>query len=339
MRRRRFVSVMASLTMGATALTALGHPPSNAAAPAGAPIAAAAAAAAADASGPQPPSSRSAPTEQAAEEASTRFKRGLQLFDEGDYTLALVEFERAYQLAPNYRALYNIGLVDVQLARYADAARTFEQYLHDGGDGVPESRRAEVANTLAGLKLRTATVDITLSVPSADVTLDSKPLDPARLHGPLLIDAGEHTLRATAPGFQPAYRTVTLAGADRVSVALSLVPNPVQREAVSERGRTLFWPGFVATGAFAAGAIVSGVVMLEARSSYSQLENAPNASKSQLQSDASQVNSAALAADILTGLAVVSGGVSLYLSLRVDHSPKAPTVGISPQGILLSGSF
>jgi tetratricopeptide (TPR) repeat protein len=280
-----------------------------------------------------------APGEQAAEEASTRFKRGLQLFDEGDYTLALVEFERAYQLAPNYRALYNIGLVDVQLGRYADAVRTFEQYLHDGGDGVSASRKAEVATTLGELKLRTATVDIAINAPNAEVSLDGKPIEAARLRGPMLIDAGEHTLRATAQGFQPAYRTMTLAGADHVSVRLQLIPVPVAHEAPAERGRTLFWPGFVATGALAAGAIVSGVIMLEARSSWSNLYNEVNPPAAQLKSDASEVNNAALAADILTGLAVATGGVSLYLSLRVDHRLKAPTVGISPQGIKFSGTF
>jgi hypothetical protein len=291
-----------------------------------------------------PPAANAAPNAAptaAAEDASTRFKRGLQLFDDGDYTLALVEFERAYQLAPNYRALYNIGLVDVQLGRYADASRTFEQYLHDGGDGVPEPRKAEVTKTLGELKLRTATVELSTNAPNAEVTLDGKPLETARLRGPMLIDAGEHTLRATATGFQASYRTMTLAGADHVTVRLQLVPVPVivQHEAPAERGRTLFWPGLVATGAFAAGAIVSGVITLNAHASWSQLDDSPNPNASQLKSDATQVNSAALAADILTGLAVISAGTSLYLSLRVDHSPKSPSVGISPSQIFLSGTF
>jgi hypothetical protein len=289
-----------------------------------------------------PPSGDPASTE----EASVRFKRGLQLFDEGDYTLALVEFERAYQLAPNYRALYNIGLVDVQLGRYADAARTFEQYLRDGGDGIPASRKAEVTNTLAELKVRTATVDLSINAPNAEVTLDGKPLDASRYREPMLIDAGEHTLKATAPGFQAASRTITLAGTDRLPVRLSLVPIAAPQEAPPERGRSLFWPGLVATGAFAAGAAVSGIVMLEARSRLSDLKSTPCLSgctptllSAQLTSDANQNNSAAIAADVLSGLAVVSAGVSLYLSLHVDHSPKAPSVGIGPGRITLSGTF
>jgi Tetratricopeptide repeat/PEGA domain len=294
-----------------------------------------------------PPSS----TPPADGEAATRFKRGLQLFDEGDYTLALVEFERAYQLAPNYRALYNIALVNMQLGRYADATRTFEQYLHDGGDAVPADRRAQVGNTLNELRVRTATVDISVNVPNAEVALDGRPLEASRLHGPTLIDAGEHTLRATAPGYQAAFKTVTLAGADKATVRLQLVPVPPVHEAPQEKGRTLFWPGFVATGVLAAGAIVSGAVMLDARSRLNALQNTalpmtppPSASEiaaaQKKRSDlASTVNSTALAADILSGLAVVAGGVSIYLSLRVDHSLKSPTIAITPQQVLLYGSF
>jgi hypothetical protein len=277
-----------------------------------------------------------------ADEASTRFKRGLQLFDEGDYTLALVEFERAYQLAPNYRALYNIALVDTQLGRYADASRTLEQYLHDGGDAIPPARRTEVQNTLAELRVRTATVEIATNVPGAEVSLDGKPVDAALLRAPMLIDAGEHTLRAVASGYHPGYKTFTLAGADHTSVHVDLLALPVQRgpnDVPTEKGRTLFWPGFVATGAFAAGAIVGGVIMLDARSRLSQEQNTLGSSSSQRTSAANEVNQAALAADILTGLAVVTGGVSLYLSLRVDHSPRPLALTLSPERVSLSGTF
>jgi tetratricopeptide (TPR) repeat protein len=291
---------------------------------------------------PPPSQGTVTPATPADEEAATRFKRGLQLFDEGDYTLALVEFERAYQIAPNYRALYNIALVDTQLGRYADASRTFDQYLRDGGDAIPAARRAEVQNTLASLRVRTATLEVSTNVSGAEVSLDGKPLDASLLRTPMLIDAGEHSLRATAPGYSPGFKTLTLAGADQTSVRLDLVALPSQKatpETPTERGRSLFWPGFVATGVFAAGAIVSGAVMLDARSRLSQQQNSVGSTESLRSNTANEVNGAALAADILTGLAVVSGGVSLYLSLRVDHSPKPLAVTISPQRVSFSGTF
>ena len=278
----------------------------------------------------------------AGEEASNHFKRGLQLFDDSDYTLALVEFERAYQLAPNYRALYNIALVDMQLGRYADAARTLEQYIHDGGSAIAPARRAEVDKTLGELKFRTAVIEVSLNVPHAEVMLDGKPLDPARLAGPTVIDAGEHTLRATAPGYAASDRTVTLAGGDRAAVRLELVPFALPHAPVFEtaqRPRSIFWPGFVATGVLAAGAIVSGLVTLSLDGQLNTLKDTPGSSQAKRTSAANNENAAALTADILTGLAVVAGGMSIYFTLGPDHGSKAPSLAVSPQRVVLSGSF
>ena len=53
------------------------------------------------------------------EEARRRFDRGVKLYSEGDFTLAVIEFERAYELVANYRVLYNIGHVSIQLRQHA----------------------------------------------------------------------------------------------------------------------------------------------------------------------------------------------------------------------------
>lgn len=255
--------------------------------------------------------------------------------------MALVEFERAYQLAPNYRALYNIGLVNVQLGRYADATRTFEQYLHDGGDEIPAPRKLEVASSLSALKLRTATVDISASVPGAEVSLDGRLIDPSLFHGPTLIDAGEHTFRAAAMGFQPAVQTLMLAGGDVASVRLQLVAlsTALPSEPPREGFRSLFVPGVIATGVLAAGAVGSGVIMLVARSKLNSLQSTAGSSESQRTSAANEVNSAAAVADACSGLAIVAGGVSLYMSLRVDHSPRPSSGAVDPPKLVFSGTF
>jgi PEGA domain/Tetratricopeptide repeat len=340
--RRPIVFAAGALALLLGSVTAFAAPPRSPS-PAGAASTSAPTAPATPAGRPASPSST--PAAAGGEEASNHFKRGLQLFDEGDYTLALVEFERAYQLAPNYRALYNIALVNMQLGRYADAARTFEKYLHDGGSAIAPARLAEVNKTLAELKLRTATVDITTSVSGAEVTLDGKPLDLSALHGPMEIDAGEHTLRATAPGYGAANRTVTLAGGDKAVVRLDLALLATNRPEAPARVHTIFWPGFAATAALAAGAIVSGVIMLDERSHLNQLQSMPSDPStaandaSQRASTANRANTAALSADVFTGLAVVAGGVSLYLSLGPDHPAKSPSIAIGPQKVALAVPF
>ncbi len=272
-----------------------------------------------------------------------RFKRGLELFDEGEYKLALVEFERAYELAPNFRALYNIALVNIQLGRYAEASQKFQAYLKDGGDAIPPTRRAEIVHTLSELELRTATLELSTNAPGTKVTLDGKPVT-VQLPGSLLIDAGEHTISASAPGYDRMDRSLTLAGADHTSVRFNLVPaaRPISPggEGGPEPARQhVFWPGVVATGALAVGAAVSFGVMLDAHSSWSQLENTLGPSQSALDTYANRNNTAGLTADILGGLAVISGGVTLYLSLRTDRSTRSPSVAITPRSIALSENF
>src|SRR5262245_54376929 len=75
------------------------------------------------------PSPGAGPSPEVVTEAKQRFDRGLELYAEGEYPLALIEFTRAYELVPNYRVLYNIGQVCIQLGQYANARRALEEYL------------------------------------------------------------------------------------------------------------------------------------------------------------------------------------------------------------------
>src|SRR6185369_13528930 len=97
-----------------------------------------------------------APTKEQQHEAATRFKKGIELFKEGDYQAALIEFRRANEIAPNYAVLYNIGQVYFQLQDYAGALTALERYLSEGGKNVPTARRTEVEKDIEKLKSRVA---------------------------------------------------------------------------------------------------------------------------------------------------------------------------------------
>ncbi|RYE85226.1 MAG: hypothetical protein EOO75_17190, partial [Myxococcales bacterium] len=89
-----------------------------------------------------PRPAHAAPNE-AQEEGRQRFKRGVEFFKEGDYNAALVEFRRAYEVAPSYRILYNLGQTSYELQDYAGALTAFTRYLKEGGAEVDAARRAE----------------------------------------------------------------------------------------------------------------------------------------------------------------------------------------------------
>ena len=55
------------------------------------------------------PKTTASETEPALGEARERFQRGVDLYKEGSFDAALAEFNKAYELAPNFRVLYNMA--------------------------------------------------------------------------------------------------------------------------------------------------------------------------------------------------------------------------------------
>ena len=67
------------------------------------------------------------------EKAGKHFEKGVELFNNGDYEAALVEFEAAYEAHPHYAVRYNLGITLYKLHRYGAAVGQIEKYLVEGG--------------------------------------------------------------------------------------------------------------------------------------------------------------------------------------------------------------
>jgi len=93
-------------------------------------------------------------------EARERFQRGVALYREGSFDAALAEFRRAYEIAPNYRILYNLAQVQVERHDSVAALSLFGQYLQQGGSELDAERRAQVERDMQSLRGRV--VDLTV---------------------------------------------------------------------------------------------------------------------------------------------------------------------------------
>ena len=165
------------------------------------------------------------PANAASREARRRFNRGVQLYQEGEFEVALAEFERAYELLPNVHVLYNIGQLCFQLHKFARARDALARYLSLGRAEVAPERVQAVERDLAALAQRTALVRIRVNVPDAQVFVDGTP---ARSWAgeSLIIDAGERSLRVSKPGYQSSERHENFAGGDALEWLVRLEPNP-----------------------------------------------------------------------------------------------------------------
>jgi hypothetical protein len=151
-------------------------------------------------------------------EARIHFDRGVTFYNEADYPAALVEFKRAYNLAPTWQVLFNIGQSYFQIRNYAKALVTLSRFIDEGNDRIPEARRAMVETERADLANRVGHAKITSNRAGAVVTIDGEEVGVAPLREPALVSVGLRKVKAMAPGLPPIEEEVSVSAGDTVDV-------------------------------------------------------------------------------------------------------------------------
>jgi tetratricopeptide (TPR) repeat protein len=262
-------------------------------------------------------------------EAGKHFQRGVSLYGEADYRSALVEFKRAYALAPNVAVLYNVGEAEFQLQDYASALTTFRHYLAEAAPAEPH--RSEVENNVEILRSRVGHISVTTVPAGADVTVDDQPAGKTPLQESILVSIGHRKVIAAMPGRQPVTRYVDVAADDNAAVTLPLgaaedgAPMAVAQDgaAPSKAGPTLRVVGWVGTALFAGGAVAFGLLAEKAGSDLKNARDSFPTTSATLTHDASVVTTYSILADSLAAAALVVGGITLYSTLTASSSPAA----------------
>jgi len=281
------------------------------------------------------------------EEAGEHFARGRELYDEGDFQASLIEFKRAYAKEPHFQVLFNIGQVQYQLGDYASAKKTLEQYLEDGGDKIEPGRRQATSNDIARLAKRVATVEITVNVPGATVTVDDVERGSTPLDGPIDISAGRRRIKARKDGYVEAEEVVDIAGGDAAAVSLELrelggSPPLVPEGNDTEEGLDAPWGAWTVTAAFGAGSLVFGLLALSANSQLDDALSAPTTTD-----EVDRIRTRMIAFSVVTDVMLlgtaVAGGVALYITITGGEDEQdggeEVSLGVGPGSLHLRGTF
>jgi hypothetical protein len=308
-----------------------------------------------------------APTKEQITEARQHYQKGLELYDEGDFESALVELQRAYDTAPAFKILYNIGLVQRQLKDYAAAVRSFRKYLEDGGKKIDTKRRAEVEKEVDKLQGRVASVTLVTNVEGAMVLVDDQEVAETPLDGPLAVNQGRRKITLSKSGYASVSRVIKLAGGDNAQLELELGKSgsgdasglsgsagttsepgrPAQPETAPEPEASggFPWVPWAITGALAAGTVVAGVLTLSAQSDLSG-ERDTLTTRDKLDDAESKTRTLALVTDVLLAATVVSAGIALYITLGSSDAPaekekaaRPLELGVGPGSVSLRGAF
>jgi hypothetical protein len=304
----------------------------------------------------------------AIEDARTRFQRGVEFFKDGDYRAALIEFKRAYEVAPNYKILYNLGQTSLELQDYAVALRSFERYLSEGGKEVPAARKHQIEGEIEKLKKRVARIEVKANMPDVEVFVDDVSVGKTPLP-PIVVSAGRRKIAVSKNGLS-AVRTIDVAGGDSTSVAFDLSEAPAAPLATSTtpsstttpkllvpiapplsppqpapHSSSKLWIGVTTTGVLAAATVVTGVLALHAKSQFDDKLNQFPVSQSDVDDARTHTRTLALTTDILGGAAIVAAGITATIAIVGNHKKNGHSddqsirIVVSPTGAGILGKF
>lgn len=298
------------------------------------------------------------PSDTTKEEASAHFKRGAELFQDGLYRAALVELRRAYEIAPNYRVLYNIAQTHVALGEFVEAIRAYEGYLSEGGPNVSGSRRAEIEAELGQLRHNTATLSVHVNRAGALVTLDDKNVGAAPLAQDLSVSVGRHEISARAEDGSSASAQVDVAGGDRKEVVLELVAARVTALPIAANVAVPAKPKLTQRQKWAVGvlssagalAVTGGGLALSAKfahDDYQRKLDARPGSPEAIDNARDRLWRTSLTADVMFGAALLSGAGGLVLLFLKDRHREEKRdakridvhVGFGPRTFVAEGRF
>ena len=280
-----------------------------------------------------------APVSEAARQHFTAGVAFLQDPDGARYEEAYREFQAAYADSPSWKMLGNLGIAAMKLERDGEAIEAFTKYLAQGSAELEAEEKAQVERDLATLRASAGKLTLTSNPAGAQVTDERLPVTGAAVvnrYGPLgapltiTIRPGHHRLTARVAGRPDSVWEVDVQpqGAvqhDFTFEAAAPIPGgatPAQPGPVADEGGTPtgVYIGLVATGVFAAGGAVTGVLALGKHKEFEDKNDGSDPAAAQdLQDSGKTLN---LVTDILFGAAVVSAGVTAVIYFTSSGSSK-----------------
>jgi hypothetical protein len=142
-------------------------------------------------------------------EADERFRRGISLATENNYTAALVEFRRAYDVSRNPLILFNVGAMEVELNHFEEGQAALTEYERSAPSTVVQARRTQIDALLTRIRERSGTITVALPHPGLRVQVDAVGGGSLRVvrEGPaasaaIRLPIGRYRVTLTAAGFR-----------------------------------------------------------------------------------------------------------------------------------------
>ncbi len=285
---------------------------------------------------------------ESSEPARQHFRRGVELYEERDFNGAATEFRRAYQLAPHFRVLYNLGQVAQEQHDWAAGLDYFSRYLKDGAGQLPEERRAQAEEEVAKLRQRVGRLVVVTQATNAEILVDGVPAARTPVAGPINVNIGRRRVELQDGSGKSAPSWVEVAGDETAIVELKMLVKAADTPSTAEAHRSrpvhrshsasrAAWWTWLATAFCAAGAAATGTLAYRWSRDLHDRRNTFPATQQELLDDQRKVQRMGWLTDGLLAGTAVFAGISLFLSLQGQE--RHDGVSLGPSGLGWKGTF
>jgi hypothetical protein len=288
------------------------------------------------------------------EAARAQYERGKELYGADKFTEAAIAFQRAYELKPSFKILYNIGQVENENGDYTRALDAYTRYLQEGGDEVPIDRRAAVDKEIARLKSLVGSFRVEGAQDGAVLMVDGRRMGEAPFEEPVMVKLGEHEVVVKIYGEELFHEFVRVAGGQELPISIEAEPVKKDKPAsvhtpdqqVDGGSKTLRVLGVVALAAGGAAIVGAAITGRNAKRMTDDLLNTcpENMCPPDQQDEYDQAGRAATMSTVLavfSGLAVTTGVVLLIVGRksREKNVEVGAAAGPNGAGLLITGRF
>ncbi|WP_437679324.1 PEGA domain-containing protein [Sorangium sp. So ce131] len=161
------------------------------------------------------------------DKARQLFEEGVKAANASRWSDAHASFLAAWRLKEHYQIASNLGVAELKLGKYREAAEHLTWYLREAPETKVEQRRRAEAWLKEALP-KVASVTVQVEPAGAEVTVDGALVGKAPLTLPVFLDPGQHEIRARLDGHVPEKRAVTARAGQTETVSLRLVARAVE---------------------------------------------------------------------------------------------------------------
>ena len=286
------------------------------------------------------------------EQARERFQRGTVAYSQGDYDLAIREWEAAYGMDPRPKIKYNVAQAYERLGKLNEAVAALERYIETAGS-EDNQFLGDARVKLASLQARLASTGVTIhgGPEGASISVDGNAWGRTPRPDRIALQPGNHRIVVSLKGYRDFISDVAIPPGQVINVAVEMAPEKEgqtaaapqpaavqaspppaaetnRQPAATKSSSGLGW--FIAAGVLGGATVGSVIWFIDRNSAVNECSNTRSGKACLNESTVTSERTFALVATTVFGVGAIAAAVIGLVQSGGSEQEKPPATACAP---------